>query len=55
MRRSEPDAFQRLIGRLEITQAVSKRFLEFGEYASIELTVDKDMTITAARFLPMRG
>jgi len=48
----DPDAFCELRDTLGIDDAVTDRLLEFGEYATIEVEVDAEMRIVAARFLP---
>jgi hypothetical protein len=50
----DPDAFQEVIAALELSDAKSRKYFEFGEYATVEITVSEDMTLTG-RLVPKRG
>ena len=51
----EPDVFFELCDKLKVSDAKREKFLEFGEYASIELVVDRNFNIVGGRFLPWLG
>ena len=48
----DPDAFGDMRDELGLSEKKADKFLEFGEYAALELTVSEDMTFTG-KFLPM--
>ncbi len=47
----EPDAFNKLIDDLGLTEAKRKRYFEFCEYADLELEVDEDLNVVSGRFV----
>lgn len=51
----DPDAWHELCAELGIPDDKAKRFLRWGEYGSIELTIDEDFNVVGGRVLPRHG
>jgi hypothetical protein len=51
----EPDAWSEMLAELGVPAHVRDRFLQFGEYASLELEVNEKLEIVSARFIPLDG
>jgi hypothetical protein len=47
----EPDQFGDMVRALKIKRSVADRFLDCGEYATLEIQVDADLRIVGGRFL----
>jgi hypothetical protein len=50
----DPDTFPDMAHELKLSAAVRRKYLEFGEYATIQLEVADDMSIVGGRFLPVK-
>jgi hypothetical protein len=51
----EPDVWSEMAANLGVPAHVRDRFLQFGEYASLELEVNEKLEIVSARFIPLDG
>jgi hypothetical protein len=49
----DPDGWGRVIQALKLSKDTSNAFFEFGEYASLELTIDENLRIVEGRILPV--
>lgn len=49
----DPDAWGEAFHALKVKASVRDKLVEFGEYATIELEVDKDLNVVKARIVPL--
>lgn len=49
----DPDGLWQLSEDLELSDKKRDRYLEFGEYCTIRLEVDRNMNIVGGKFLPV--
>lgn len=47
----DPDEFGALIYGLDLDEATRKEYFEFGEYATIELEIDKTMKVVSGKII----
>lgn len=50
----EPDQFGDMSDELKLSEATRRKFLDCGEYATIELVVDEYLHIVGGKFLPVK-
>ena len=48
-----PDTWSELSDQLDIPYEVFKRYFQYGDYADIELRIDKDLRVVGGRVLPI--
>jgi hypothetical protein len=49
----EPDEFGNLIEDLGLSETKADAHFEFGEYATLELTIDSDLRVVGGRVVPL--
>lgn len=49
-----PDLWNELSDKLDLDEDTFYKYIEYGDYADIEIEVAEDMTITGGRFIPFK-